>query len=69
MTALSVVEDLDVLEHGDGQFNTSAPALAVEELDLHSTQKDSMTALSNQSPTEPIAGEEARVDRPPGERP
>ena len=56
MTALAVVEDLDVLEDGVGELDPRAPPLAVEEFDLHPAQNESMTALSKQSPTEPIDG-------------
>jgi len=35
VSALAVVEDLDVLEHRVGELEAGGPSLAVEELDLH----------------------------------
>lgn len=35
VAALTVVEDLEVLEHGVGELDTAAPALPIEEFGLH----------------------------------
>jgi hypothetical protein len=56
MASLAVVKYLEVLKHRVGELNASAPSFPVEELDLHPTPKASITALSKQSPTEPIDG-------------
>ena len=54
MAAFVVVEDLQVLEDGVRELDLRLPAPAVEQLDLNPAQKDS--ALSKQSPIEPIEG-------------
>ena len=46
VTSLPIVEDLEVLEDRDAQLHAGPPLLAVQQLGLHPTQKDSMTALS-----------------------
>ena len=35
MALLSIVEDLDVIEHGVGQFERGLLSLSIEEFDLH----------------------------------
>jgi hypothetical protein len=51
------VEDLQVLEDRVGQLDPGAPPPPVEQLHLHpGPQNDSTTALSKQSPMDPIDG-------------
>ena len=45
MTTLAVVEHLNEFEHRRGELDASLPALAVEQLDLHSAPEDSIMAL------------------------
>lgn len=55
--ALSVVEDFQVLKERGGQLQPGPPPSAVEQFDLDRAQKDSILALSTQSPMEePIEG-------------
>ena len=43
---LLVVEDLEVFEHGVGPLDPGAPPPAVQQLGLHASPNDSMTASS-----------------------
>jgi hypothetical protein len=54
--AAAVAEDLQVLEQGVGELKAGAPALPVEQLGLHPAQNDSIIALSQQSPIDPLDG-------------
>ncbi len=56
MSALTVVEDLQVLEERGGQLEAGGPGPPVQELDLHALQNDSIKALSKHVPTAPIEG-------------
>jgi hypothetical protein len=46
VTPLTIVEYLEVFEDGAGQLDACAPALPIEQFDLHSVQNDSIIALS-----------------------
>ncbi len=54
MAALTIVEDLDVLEDRVRELDPGLPLLAVEQLDLD--QNDSIIALSRPSPMLPKEG-------------
>lgn len=53
VATLTIVEDLEVLEDGTGQFDSSHPALSVEEFDLHAAPEgldDRVEAPMSSSP-------------------
>jgi hypothetical protein len=54
VAALTVVEDLEVFEDRVGEFDPDLPLLAVSSSTCMRDQNDSMTALSKQSPIDPI---------------
>jgi hypothetical protein len=63
------VPDLEVLEHGVGQFDPGAPPLAVEHSTCIRDQNDSIMALSKQSAMLPMDGTSPGGRGPIGERP
>jgi len=56
VTAAPVVEDHQMLEDLVGELGSRPPRRTIKKLDLHPDPNDSMTALSKQSPMEPIEG-------------
>jgi hypothetical protein len=56
VAAATIVKDFKVFEDGVGQFHPGAPALAVEQFDLHPTPKGFHDGIVKAMPTEPIDG-------------
>lgn len=55
MPAPAIVPDLEIVEERVGELEAGAPALPVQELDLHADQNASIMGLS-ESPTDPMDG-------------
>jgi len=70
VTALAVVEDLEVLKDRIRELDACPPGLAVQgSSTCIRLQNDSIIALSKQPPDRAHRGWESRVERPPRERP
>ena len=69
MSALTVVEDLEVFEEGGGEFDPRVPALPVQQFDLDPAPKRLHQGVVVAIADRPHRGEEPRVDHPLSECP
>ena len=58
-SSLTVVEDLEVFEHGVGEFDRSAPPLPVEQFDLHASPERCDDGVVETVPDRPHGGNES----------